>query len=405
MDYAKENYDDIRKFLDNHRWDKKDWLLFTTISVSFFMWGIALSIAPLTTTWPFVPASSDVYIIAASPSGLLSGNLIMGYVSDKLGRKNIFITTMAVTVAGLLAIAITYNYIILIISIFIAEFGLGGDETLSLSILAEYLPVKQRGFALIESSNMANTGIAVMSGIFIVFSSSLFNQKISLIIISIIAIIFLIIARLKMGEGIRWKKTEAQKSKINFNAKNTLKFLSLSLIGIAIIVGFAFSDLVLGPYHFQNYTDEIIFFPVLVASITGILGGYFMGKARRKRLAIAGFTGMFIAWIPVVLFLHEIVYSIFLLILFLCLSAVFSEMSWASREMLEPENFITEHRGTGIGSVRTVGYVIYIITVFALAGAAVSTYAVAIAIIFFSGFAGAVIYLFNGRETYNDSIF
>lgn len=405
MDYYDEKYKNLRDSLDQRPWNNYDTLIFITISVSFFMWGIALSIAPLITTWYFVPSYIDVYIIAASPIGLLSGNFILGTLSDKFGRKRLFLLTVILTAIGLSGIGISYNYLSLIFLIFIAEFGLGGDETLSLSFLSEYLPLKSRGFSLIESSNMANIAIAFMAGIFILFGSSIYNQKLSLIIISIIGFIIAFVTRLKLKESIRWEFNKKKKFNIKIDLKNSLKFISLSFIGIAIIVGFAFSDLVIGPYKFPEYTDLIIFFSVLSESLVGIFGGYFFGKSRRKIISIIGFSGLFISWLFVVLFINIILINIYYLIIILIINSAFGEMGWASRVMLEPENFITKFRGTGIGSVRSIGYILYIFTVFALANADIYQYAYYILIIYIIGFLGSFIYLIYGKETKNKSIY
>ena len=88
-------------------WNSKHWIIFFTVSISFFMWGVTLAIAPLITTWYFVPQFSYYYIIGAAPAGLLAGNMSMGYISDRLGRKNIFLLTMGITVAGLIGIGMS----------------------------------------------------------------------------------------------------------------------------------------------------------------------------------------------------------------------------------------------------------------------------------------------------------
>ncbi len=405
MNYYDKTYKDLRDALDDKPWNNYDTLIFVTVSVSFFMWGIALGIAPLVTTWYFVPSNIDIFIIAASPLGLLSGNLILGTLSDKFGRKKLFLLTVVITATGLSGIAISYNYLSLIFLIFIAELGLGGDETLSLSLLSEYLPLKSRGFSLIESSNMANIAIVLIAGIFILFGSSVYNQKLSLGIIAVAGFLIAFITRFKLKESIRWEFNKKKKFNVNIDLKNILNFTSLSFIGIAIIVGFAFSDLVIGPYKFPEYTDLIIFLSVLSESLTGILGGYFFGKSGRKVISIIGFSGLLISWIFIVLFINEILVNIYYLIIILVINSAFGEIGWASRVMLEPENFITKFRGTGIGSVRSVGYFLYVFTVFALFNAGIHEYTYYILIIYIIGFLGSFLYLIYGNETKNKSIY
>jgi MFS family permease len=385
--------------IDDSEWEKKHWIIFLTISISFFMWGITLAIAPLITTWYFVPSFSYYYIIGAAPAGLLAGNLAMGFVSDRFGRKNIFLLTIGITVLGLLGIGITYNYIGLIAFVFIAEFGLGGDETLSLTIMAEYLPLKQRGAAIVESSNMANIGIAMLAGLFLVFTSSVETQKIWLIGIALVAGIVSIIARYHMEESGIWAKGIYEKTRDIITPGKVVKFLGLSFMGIAIIVGFAFSDLVIGPTHFPGYTGIIIFFSVLAESVTGVLGGFYIGKSRRKVVAITGFGGLLASWIIAIIFLRLIIFNIYYLIIMLAINSVFGEIAWGSRELLEPENFISKYRGRGIGSVRSVGYAIYIIFIFLLLNAGIDAYAYFILAVYIIGFAGSVLYIIYGRET------
>lgn len=405
---AYKNYNDLVKSIDNSKWSSFDTLTFITLSSSFFMWGITLSIAPLITTWYFIPSYMDIYIIAASPAGLLSGNLFLGFFSDKFGRKKMFLATVIFTLIGLLGISLSYNYYYILIFIFLAEFGLGGDETVSLAFLSESIPKKYRGTALIESSNMANLGIALMAGIFIISASSVFFDKFVLAIISLASFVVAIITRVKLKESLRWeylKENINKHRKIKINTKEIYKFISLSFLGIAIIVGFAFSYLVLGPFEFPEYSGYIIFFSVLAETLTGIIGGFYMGKSPRKIIAVTGFAGMFIPWVFVVLLLNYILVNIYILIVLLVISGVFGEFGWAAREMLEPENFRTTYRGRGIGSVRTTGYVIYLFTVFLLASATVFEYAYYLLIIYFIGMAGSIIYLFKGRETKNEDLY
>ena len=380
-------------------WNSKHWIIFFTVSISFFMWGVTLAIAPLITTWYFVPQFSYYYIIGAAPAGLLAGNMSMGYTSDRLGRKNIFLLTMGITVAGLIGIGASYNYIALIIFVFIAEFGLGGDETLSLAILIEYLPLKSRGFAIVESSNMANIGVTAISGLFLVYPSSVITQKILLIAIAIIAGGAALFARYHMEESGLWNLSKKLNEKLEITPRNTLKFLALTFMGMAIIVGFAFSDLVIGPFHFPEDTGLIIFFSVLAESLTGVIGGYYLGKSKRKSIAITGFSGLLISWAVIIIFLNSIIANLYLLLLMLAISSIFGEIGWAARELLEPENFISKYRGRGIGIIRSAGYVLYIIFIFALINASISTYAYFILAVYIAGFAGSLLYAGTGKET------
>ncbi|AAT43604.1 MFS transporter [Picrophilus oshimae] len=381
---------------EKRSWDYLDSVSIIALASSFFMWGVALSIAPLITTWPFIPVKYDVFIIATSPAGLLFGNLFLGTFSDRFGRKRLFMLTVVITAIGLLIIALSYSLLLIIPGIFMAEFGLGGDETVSLAYIAEMLPKRYRGTAIAETTNMANIAITIMAGIFIFVNYSLYNEKISLLIIAILGFIIAFFSRLKIRESIRWEAYHKEKPD-----KNLFRYLPLGFMGIAIIVGFAFSDLVLGPFEFPKYSAIIIFFSVLAESLTGIIAGLILGRSKRKNLALFGFTGLFVSWLFLVIFLKDVLFSISLLIIILIINGITGEFGWMARGMLEPENFLTSFRGTGVGIVRSIGYLIYIFTVFALYNSSITVYAYYLLIIYLIGFAGAVIYMLYGRETNN----
>ncbi|WP_171823404.1 MFS transporter [Thermogymnomonas acidicola] len=109
------------------------------------MGGVILAIAPLVTTWYFIPPSADEYILIASPVGLLLGNYIMGLLSDRFGRKPAYVLTLVPTAVGLLLITLSFSWLPIAIGIFLSEFGIGGDETVSLSLMGEMLPLRHRG--------------------------------------------------------------------------------------------------------------------------------------------------------------------------------------------------------------------------------------------------------------------
>ncbi|MEM0132823.1 MFS transporter [Acidiplasma sp.] len=405
MDYYAK-YSELRRDIDSHRWGYNDTLILITMISTFFVWGVVLSIAPLITTWPFIPKYFDVYIIFSSPAGLLLGNFFLGYISDKSGRKKLFLFTVILTSFGLIGISLLKNPYLMIFFIFISEFGLGGDETISLAYLSELLPLKYRGVVLIETSNVANISIVIMAAIFLFIPSSVYIDKFSLFTIAILGFIISFITRLKLSESIRWDylKKHNIKEKIKINFKKIINFISLSFIAITIVVGFAFSSLVLGPYEFPKYSSLIIFGSTIGGTITGIIGGFYMGKSRRKIVSLIGYTGMFIVWLIVLIFLKFILSNILYLIIMISISGIFGEFGWASREMLEPENFETSYRGMGIGGVRMVGYSVYIISVFLLANKTIYFYLYYLLIIYLIGFLGSIIYYIYGRETKDMSV-
>lgn len=81
--------------------------------------------------------------------GMLLGAWTWGWLSDRIGRKTGFISTVAIdSIFGLLS-AFSPSFAWLLVLRMITGFGVGGTLPVDYSIFAEYLPVKKRGRYLV----------------------------------------------------------------------------------------------------------------------------------------------------------------------------------------------------------------------------------------------------------------
>jgi len=82
---------------------------------------------------------------AAALIGLFFGSLIIGRLSDKMGRKKLFIFNfILITIASILQIFVDSPMELFICRVLIG-FGLGGDYSVAVALLAEFSPRKYRG--------------------------------------------------------------------------------------------------------------------------------------------------------------------------------------------------------------------------------------------------------------------
>ncbi len=81
--------------------------------------------------------------------GMLAGAWVWGYLSDRIGRKTGFISTVAIdSVFGLLsAFAPSFGWLVALRAL--TGFGVGGTLPVDYSIFAEYLPAQKRGRYLV----------------------------------------------------------------------------------------------------------------------------------------------------------------------------------------------------------------------------------------------------------------
>jgi MFS family permease len=127
-----------------------------------FMTGVALPL--LSSEFDISPANHG-FIGAASLFGVLVGALWLGGLSDRFGRKPMFVAEMALFVAFLVALVCCTNVTLLVICLFGIGVSLGCDYPTAHMIISENIPSTHRGrlvlgaYAFQAVGALAGTGI------------------------------------------------------------------------------------------------------------------------------------------------------------------------------------------------------------------------------------------------------
>ncbi|WP_010917311.1 MFS transporter [Thermoplasma volcanium] len=403
FDYSFRDYDEVRKFLDTAEWNRIHTSMALTMIASFFVWGLLLVTAPLVTEWPIVPSWGYMYVLLSSPAGLLIGNVVLGRTSDLLGRKSLFMATLALGIAGILGIIFSRNFFEILASIFIAEFGFGGEETVSLAFLAEQFPLKYRGKVLVLVSNSANVGVAAISGIFIAFGYSIAIEKLIFGVMAIGGITIALYTRSRIPESLRWFYTKNSDTLIEKPQMHVIPFIVLSMFAITIVLTFALVADILGPYEYPKYTSIIPFIYGLGEAISGFAIIAFIDRIGRRLTSVIAYMGGFLSMAVFLLYLISSL-PFFVFLVLLVINSFFGELGWAVREILQPELFTTIRRGSGIAAVRGIAYALYIVSIFVLNGISVFEYMVFATIIWVIGSIGSILWYSKGYETLNKSL-
>lgn len=398
------NYGDLKSFLDSARWNRTHTVMALTMISGFFVWGLLLVTAPLVTEWPFISPSEDIYVLVSSPAGLLAGNLILGYLSDRVGRKKLFIVTITAGVVGIVGIILSANFLLMLTSIFIAEFGFGGEETVSLAFLAEQFPIQYRGKVLVLVSNSANAGVAAISAVFMIAGYNVFLEKVVFLIMSLTGVAIAILTRLKLPESLRWAFMSSHAVELKeqrFTAP--VPMLVLTLFAITIVLTFALVADILGPYEYPKYTPIIPFIYGLGEAVFGYVILAFVDIIGRKVMSVIAYAG---GTVSMAIFLIYIYFRLpfWIFVILLLTNAVFGELGWAIREILQPELFVTRYRGLGIATVRGIAYFFYMMSIFILSGITVYNYMIFATAAWAIGFAASILWYAKGYETLNESI-
>jgi putative MFS transporter len=125
------------------------WLIWTLAAAGkffegfvVFMTGVAL---PLLSREFNIGAAEHGIIGAASLFGILVGAIWLGGLSDRFGRKPMFVAEMIIFVAFLVAVVFAPNFYVLVVCLFGIGLSLGCDYPTAHMIISENIPSTSRG--------------------------------------------------------------------------------------------------------------------------------------------------------------------------------------------------------------------------------------------------------------------
>ncbi|MGC1549717.1 MAG: MFS transporter, partial [Rhodanobacter sp.] len=133
-----------------------------------FMTGVAL---PLISREFGIGSAQDGLISAASLMGILIGAVGLGGMSDRFGRKPMFIVEMIIFVAFLVLLVMCTNFTSLVICLFGLGIALGCDYPTAHMIISESIPSLSRGKLVLAAFGFQAVGALAGTGVgFLVLS-------------------------------------------------------------------------------------------------------------------------------------------------------------------------------------------------------------------------------------------
>jgi len=143
---------DIRAHINSRKMSGYQWLLLGLCFLIVATDGIDVAImgflAPdIIREWGLSRAAFGI-VMGAAPIGLALGAMVVGPLSDRLGRKKPLMTAVALFGVFNLASAFTHDIVSLAALRFLTGLGLGAAMPITTTLLSEYVPERKRGSLL-----------------------------------------------------------------------------------------------------------------------------------------------------------------------------------------------------------------------------------------------------------------
>jgi MFS family permease len=142
---------DVPFRLDRLPWSRWHWMVVIGLGITWVLDGLEVTIvgnvAPTLKTADGLNLGDVQFTAAASGYlvGAALGALFFGYLTDRFGRKKLFLVTLGMYLALTLATAFSWNFASFLIFRVLTGFGLGGEYAAINSAIDELMPARYRG--------------------------------------------------------------------------------------------------------------------------------------------------------------------------------------------------------------------------------------------------------------------
>jgi MFS family permease len=142
---------DIPARLDRLPWTRFHTLVVVALGITWVLDGLEVtltgSIAGALESSPLLHFTAvEVGLVASAYlAGAVSGAVLFGYLTDRLGRKKLFMITLGVYLAATAATALSWDFASFALFRFLTGAGIGGEYTAINSAIQELVPARFRG--------------------------------------------------------------------------------------------------------------------------------------------------------------------------------------------------------------------------------------------------------------------
>jgi MFS family permease len=166
--------EDIPARLDRLPWSRWHWRVVIALGVAWVLDGLEVT---LVGSIGGVLERPDTLALGAAQVGLAGsvyvggavvGALLFGWLTDRLGRKKLFLVTLAIYAAATFATALAPNFAVFALCRFVTGLGIGGEYAAINSAIDELIPARVRGQVNLAINGSFWLGAALGAGLSLV---------------------------------------------------------------------------------------------------------------------------------------------------------------------------------------------------------------------------------------------
>ena len=162
---------DIPARMDRLPWSKWHWMVVVGLGITWILDGLEVTIvgliAPVITTGGGGGLNLGTGQIGFANSmylaGAAAGALMLGYATDRLGRKRLFMFSLGWYLVWTIATAFSFNFESFVFFRFMTGIGIGGEYAAINSAIDELIPARRRGWTDLAINGSWWVGTAIGS--------------------------------------------------------------------------------------------------------------------------------------------------------------------------------------------------------------------------------------------------
>ena len=298
------------------------------------------------------------WIGSVNSIGMAVGALVFGILSDKIGRKSVFIITLLLFSIGSGLTALTTTLAMFLVLRFLIGMGLGGELPVASTLVSESVEAHERGkiVVLLESFWAGGWLIAALISYFVIPK---YGWEIAMIL-SAVPALYALYLRWNLPDSPRFQKVEKRPSVIEniksvWSGEYRKATIMLWILWFSVVFSYYGMFLWLPSVMVLKGFSLIKSFQYVLIMTLAQLPGYFTAAWFIERLGRKFVLVTYLIGTACSAYLFGVAESLTVLIVAGMLLSFFNLGAWGALYAYTPEQYPTVIRGTGAGMAAAFG--------------------------------------------------